>query len=438
MFNGCVTNHKEIATSTTTIHRVNNDTNVHSTHQNKHYKKIDALLRKNGITINDLLMIARLNNPTLAQMHQLIEMAHGQLEQAQVYPNPILGLSFEDMPADDFDFNRSTNKISITQPIIIGNKRTAAISASKVNIDARSLALISKSREIVGEIYEIYVEIIYQKQAHLLYNKLLVLANQTLSTATIRFEARAVLEAEVIKAQIEVHTLTLGKDRLHHQRIAMIEKLQATLGNKEITFDQIVGELSTDTADINLDDLKSQVKKNHPTILAAKKEVKSLGYRVEQAQAERLSDVNLTVAFGRDEAINENIVEAQIGIPLPIFDTNKGNIHVAQSLHRRAMHHERSITGRLLATLASEYALYMTAKREVEMLKNKVVPAAQKSLEQIQSAYSAGRMDLLDLLDAQRTYANAQLSLLASIKKLNIAKARISKITGHPEGQFNE
>jgi len=438
MLNGCITNQEKIPTSTTTTHRINNTTNIHHDHQSKRHKQGDALLQKKNITIHNLLTIAQLHNPTLAQMHELIEVAHGQLEHAQVYPNPVLAFSFEELPAEDFDFNRSTNKISITQPIIFGNKRNAAISASKINIDTQNLALISKSREIVGDIFEIYIELLYLKQAQLLHNKLLVLANQTLSTATTRFEARVVLEAEVLKAQIEVHTLTLGKTRLKHQRTAMIEKLRATLGTNEIAFDQISGKLSTNAANITLDNLKQKVKNNHPNILAAKKELESLAYRIEQAQEERLSDVNLTVAFGRDESMNENIIEAQIGIPIQLYNQNKGNIHIAQSLHRKAIHNVSRITGRLITTLASEHAFYMTAKNEVDMLNDMVVPAAQKSLTQVQSAYKAGRMDLLDLLDAQRTYSNSKLSLLTAIKKMNIAKAGIWKITGIPEGQFNE
>lgn len=438
MLNGCVGVDKELPRHPIASDRMHSGSTISFERKTQQMNEIDSLLVKDSITLSDLLKIAELNNPELAGARDLIDAAQGHFMQAEVYPNPTLGLEVEDAPASNISLNKSTNKISITQPIILGNRRSAAISSSKIKIDSRRLILENQRRDLVGGIYEIYAELVYLNQAEILYDQLLEIARQTLSIATTRLEARAVLEAEVIKSQIEVHELELGKRRLSYQRIAMVEKLQAVLGNKDIAANRIEGELSTRLPDIDLSQLKAEVKKSHPSILAGQKNIKAYGYRIKQAEEERIPDLNLKVAYGRDEVAEENIVEAGIGFTLPFFDNNKGNIRVARSLKRKAIHDLEGITGRLLTDLASSHSFYMTSKSEVEVFKERIVPASEKSLAQIQEAYKAGRMKLLDLLDAQRTHARAKLSLLESLKNINIAKSKIWKITGKFDEDKND
>ncbi len=438
MLGGCMASAKEARHYTIASDRLHTGSRGYYERRTERKKQIDSLLTKDTITLNDLLKIAELNNPQLAGSRELIGAAKGRLKQAEVYPNPTLGLEVEDAPTSRFDLNKSTNKISITQPIIFGSRRSAAISASKVEIDSKRLTLENQRRILVGDLYELYAELVYFKQAHDLHDELLELAKKTLSTAKTRFEAKATLEAEVIKSQIEVYELELGKRRLDDQRSAIIEKLRATLGGKDIPIDRIDGKLSSRLPKFDMADLKNEIRKSHPSILAAQKNIEAFGYRIKQAEGERIPDLNVKVAYGRDEAERENIVEAGIGIELPLFDDKTGKIHETKSLQRKAIHDLAIVTGRLFSALASSHAFYMTSKSEVEVFKDQVVPAAEKSLAQVQEAYKGGRMDLLDLLDAQRTHARAKLSLLESLRNSNIGKSRIWKITGNTEEGTNE
>ena len=149
------------------------------------------MLQKAEIVLGDLLRIAELNNPEVRSAWNEMGAAAGRAWQAELYPNPTLELEAEDIPARDPGLHRRENKIAIVQPLVLGGRRSAAISAAAAERDARHLLVQHKLREVQGDVRRLYVELIYLKQAVGRYAELRDLAQQTLQIATARHHARA-------------------------------------------------------------------------------------------------------------------------------------------------------------------------------------------------------------------------------------------------------
>ena len=172
------------------------------------------------------------------------------------------------------------------------------------------------------------------------------------------------------------------------------------------------------------------MRERHPAVLAANKNVEAANRRIHQAKAERIPDVDFRLAYGRNAATHEDFLEAGINIPLPLFNRNQGRIFRSRHLAPKAKRDAESLVNSLLSELATSHALYVTAQDEVKTLQNQLVPAAAKSLQQTKEGYQAGRIAFLDLLDAQRTLTKGQLSLLESLKDMNVARTKLWKIVG--------
>jgi cobalt-zinc-cadmium efflux system outer membrane protein len=390
----------------------------------------EILVEKPWIELNDLLRLADLNHPGISVAWDDIGAAAGRMWQADLYPNPVLELEIEDIPARSPGVSHGQNTISITQPIVLSERRSAAFSAATAEKNGRVLALEQKRREVLGEVRILFVELLYLSQAEALHGELLELARQTLNIAKTRFEAKAAPEFDVIKPAVEVHNLELTKRGLGRRREATAEGLSALLGGVRVPTTRLQGKLSVTLPRLDLDRLKQQLRERHPEILVARKELEAVVHRLEQANAERVPDLGLRLAYGRNTADNENIIEFGMSIPLPLFNQNQGKILETQFLATRAKKAVQVAERRLLANLATVYADYMTACDESAVFHNQIVPAAERALSQTRYSYQAGKSSLLDLLDAQRTLTETRLSYLAKVRDWNLAHATLWKILG--------
>ena len=388
------------------------------------------MLRKAEIGLEDVLRIAEVNNPEVRAGWNDVGVAAGRAWQAELYPNPSLEFEAEGIPANDVGFGRSENKIAVVQPLVLGGRRSAAILAATAERDARHLLVQHRLRGIQGEVRRLYMELIYLKEAIALHATLCDIAQQTLRIARMRFDAQAAPESEMIKSQIDVHELELGRRRLERLLTSSSEQLTSLLGGVRVPVERIGGRLPRELPESEIDRLQVAVRERHPAVLAADKDVESANRRIDQARAERIPDVGLRLAYGRNAATDEDSVEVGISIPLPLFNRNQGRILESRHLASRARRDTESLVNSLLSELAVLHASYMTARDEVKTLQNQIVPAAEEVLLQATEGYQAGKIGFLDLLDAQRTLTKGQLSLLQSLKDMNVARAHLWKMVG--------
>jgi cobalt-zinc-cadmium efflux system outer membrane protein len=388
-----------------------------------------TLLARPEIVLDDLLQIAESNNSEIRAACDEIGAAEGRLQQAGLYPNPVLELEAEEIPASDASLSQSENTVAISQPIILGSRRSAAVSAAAAEKDSRAFAFERKRREVLGQVYALFIELLYLSKAEASYQQLMESAQQTLEIARARYQARAVPEIEALKPELETYSLELASRRLVWERNATSQRLDSLLGGVHVPVDRIRGELPNRLPDLDLDALL-RLLAEHPQMSAARKDAEAAARKVEQAKAERFPDVSFRLAYGRNAAEDQDIVEASLSIPLPLFDRNQGNIREAEFLAEKAQKAIKGVENALHVDLAAAHSEYLAACDQVAAFRDRILPAAEKSFSQTQEGYRAGKRSLLDLLDAQRTLTEARLSYLAGLREWNLADAKIRGILG--------
>jgi len=114
-----------------------------------------------------------------------------------------------------------------------------------------------------------------------------------------------------------------------------------------------------------------------------------------------------------------------VSIPIPILNRNQGGIMKAQSevvaAERALTQLELSLTNRL----TPNFERYSNARNQVDRYRAAILPAAAESLDLSRKMYQAGETGYLNLLTAQRTFAQTHLQYLDSLRQLRIAEAEI-------------
>lgn len=397
-----------------------------------------------NLTVDMLLEAADRLNPRIAAARAALGAAGGRSWNAALYPNPSIGVESENVRVTNGGFGVSETTVSVNQPIIVTDRRNAAIAAGRAQMNAQRWTLAQVRRDVHGRVRREMAEIINIRRSIALHRELIVLADHTLNIAQTRFEARAAPESEAIRARVESNTLSLNVERLEGELAAARARLSALLGGRDIDVNRLVEAPTRRTADAaltNVDALQQRVRDRHPAVRAAESDVEAAQRRVELERARRQPDINTHVGVGVDHAADETFVEVGVGVPLPIFDDNRGAVLAAQFDVIRARRVADATADELAGAVAEAFHRWRSASGRLDVYEQQILRGAQRAYDQTRDGYQAGRLPFLDLLDAQRTLIEASIARIELIRAVDGAAADLHAILGedlNPETSGDE
>ena len=163
--------------------------------------------------------------------------------------------------------------------------------------------------------------------------------------------------------------------------------------------------------------------------------------RIEQSKKTQ----NITISAGVDnnqELGGRNQALLGFSVPIPVFDRNQGGIQEAIVRQYKAQDELTALKNQLAASLANQYARYVSGKQAAESLTAEILPGAQSAFEVANKGFSAGKFGFLDVLDAQRTLSQTKSQYIDALQETHQAVAEIERILGdvvsHPNDKSQE
>ena len=105
-----------------------------------------------------------------------------------------------------------------------------------------------------------------------------------------------------------------------------------------------------------------------------------------------------------------------VGLPIPIFDRNRGTIQQAQADLNRAHAEARRLEMELQTRLAAEYRTYLSAWQRIEEYQATMMPKAEEASELLEQSYKDRRATWVDVLTAQRIHMTLETEFVDSLK----------------------
>ena len=152
--------------------------------------------------------------------------------------------------------------------------------------------------------------------------------------------------------------------------------------------------------------LKARLLEANPRLRAARGEVLRQQALASAARRGRIPDLNL--AFVRQNEIDKRAGSLSIGLVVPLWNANRGEIARAEAAARVAEAEAARTTLELANELDLRFKEVEIAAAQVALLDGRILPAATQSMELARLSYREGETSLLDLLDAQRTLRETQ------------------------------
>lgn len=389
-----------------------------------------ALLDKEELSLQDVLALADVLNPELAAERKNIDIAQAAIWDAKLYPNPSLLAQIEDYSRKDGrSFNDSKRVVGLGIPIVVSGRIGAATSLAEKERDVAAVHYVWRRREILGSVQKAFVALLAARQSADLARETRELAKSFHAVTDERFKAQAIPEMELLKAAVNLAKSEIDLKLVQKELAVSLKALHSLMGNFDFPKEKFAGELGFRFTSPSLEALRGQVLASHPLLESASRRKEAAELELSLARSERIPDPSFEILGGKD-GDDASIVEAGVSIPLPLFNRNQGRIAAAEARIRRAEFEIDAVRNDLLLGLNEAFRTFAVAQERVAVYRDDILPKAERALTQTNEGYKQGKFSFLDVLDAQRTLAEARIAYAAGLADLNLAVAELEKLTG--------
>lgn len=388
--------------------------------------EVESILTLEAIALPDLFRLAELTSPIIAAARSEVSASAGRVRQAGAYANPSIGVGIEEASVDDFSDRKQV--VEIMQPLLLGTRPGPAKAAMSAELTAATQRLQDTRRDVCGQAHALLIAIHDHRARSAVLTELIAEAAKTHDIARKRFEARAVPESHVTRALVERLELEMEGERARSGQLSAVERLGALLGGREIPSDRLAPPPPI-TEDIEAAGIVDRLR-THPRIAAASRATDAAELRHRWVRARRLPDFDLRAAYGRQMDLDQDFFEAGIGVRLPLFNRNQGEVQEALAGVHQAEQRARTVRSDLVAQLTIANRDRSLAASQLATHRDVLEPAAERGLQQARAAYQAGTLSFLELLDAQQAYARVRIRTLELERDFRLATAELSGLAG--------
>jgi outer membrane protein TolC len=365
----------------------------------------------NLVRLEDYLSFAVLNNAGLKAAFEQWKAAVEQVPQAKALPDPQVQYGYfarqSDMQMDEM--------VGVMQMFPWFGKIDARTDAAAKSAQAALQMYEAERLSLFKEVKEGFYEYVYLAKATEIALENLELLRHFEEVARTKYTATQAGQPDVIRAQVELAKMEYVLRSLEQLRKPTVSKLNKALTLPE---DTNLPWPKTETFDVALLDyqrLANLLVQKNPQLSALDFEAMAAKSKIELAKKNFYPDIGVGVEWtgfeqsggmsGRDS------VALMFQLNLPIWRSSyaAGQRQAqaeAMSIEQRKIDKENS----LLASAAQSYYDYNDSLRRIRLYKDTLIPKGKELLTASETAYKAGEIDFLSLIDSQRLLLDYYLS----------------------------
>jgi cobalt-zinc-cadmium efflux system outer membrane protein len=383
-----------------------------------------ALEPSGPLTLQLALALALRANADLSAARYELSAIEASVVQAGVLPNPSLSAQMQDTRRD----TRETT-VQLSQPFELGGKRAARVQAAERGRDAAGAELNAKQAEVRAAVITAFFDVLTAQERMRLAQESADIAQRATTVASKRVMAGKVSPVEETRAKVAETGVRLELLQAKSDLTSARKRMSAMWGSLRPRFDHAEGELQTLPLLPEPSALGERLASS-PALARARFEVDRRQALARVERSRRTPDLTVSLGMNRNEELGRNQAIVGFSVPLPLFDTNRGNVLEAQRRTDKARDELAGTETRLGSELAQAVEKLSTSRQEVQALQQDILPGAQSAYEAATTGFEYGKFGFLDVLDAQRTLLQTKSQYLRALSEAHRAGAEIDRILG--------
>jgi outer membrane protein, heavy metal efflux system len=326
-------------------------------------------------TLAELESFALDKNPAIKRAAADADVAYGAMVQAGLYPNPQIGYQADQIQPGNLPKNNAGQQGAFVHQLIKTAGKLSLATAAKGMGYANAQVDLQRARlDVINQVRSHFYAVLVARETMHVSGTLATLADE-LYDLQLRYVASGEaagheplqLYAQAVQAR-NVYILAAGR------YAAAWKQLAASLGAPELPLRALDGTVDAPVPRYNAELARQRVLESHTDVLSAQNTILQAQYEVRLARVTPITDISINTAFQHDNADGNNQANVQIGITLPVFDRNQGNIQSALAKLSRSQEDLTARQNDLSSRLADAMARYQSNQAIVQNYRERILP----------------------------------------------------------------
>ncbi len=383
--------------------------------------------KQKTITLEELQQMALQNNPTFRQSAANIQAAEGRKKQSGSYPNPTVGYQGEQIRGGSF--HGGEQGFFVQQDIVLGGKLGLNRKIFDQELKQAATEAEEQKLRVVTNVRMSYTQALAAQQTLELRQNLSKLADDAVETSHQLANVGQADAPDVLESEVEAQQAQLAVTMAEQNQQRVWKALGAVVGNPRLPLMKLEGKLE-DTPPVNAAELVEKIVNESPAVRIAELGVKRAEAALARAKREPIPDLQLRGGMQQNgELLSDGRAVglqgfADVGVRIPIFNRNQGNIATAKADAERANREVERVKLVLRERAASVVQTYTFSQTAVDRYKNQMIPRAQKAYEMYTNKYRDMAAAYPQVLIAQRTLMQLEVSYIIALE--NFATSSLS------------
>ncbi len=347
-------------------------------------------------------------------------------------PNPVLEVGAEYGFGSDVSKARVVPFGTIGFQIPTGGRLDRQDQLNMAEAEVARVTAISRHREIYLRLRQLYTSLATARRREAVRSEIAAAAERSVEAARLLVEAGHATASDV--ALFELEHARSQVDVLNSQlTTAAVESALATMiGIHARHFARLPEDPLPRLPDRlpPLDSLKEKLVAHHAELARLRAGYAASEQALRLEIAKQYPDLGIGLSGRGEVGDRKTVLGLPLGIELPLFDRNERGIAQAEGHREEFRARYVAAAGRALAALEHAYRVAGLAGRTRRILRQRIFPKAQNSIELSRRALSAGSGDVLRLLDSERSFRQVQIETLEAELAEYVAWSALEQAVG--------
>jgi cobalt-zinc-cadmium efflux system outer membrane protein len=351
--------------------------------------------------------------------------AEAGARQAGRWANPTLDILQENVSGSGpyRSSDRAETTYSLRQPLQLGGDRGARRRLAERELDTARVGAGVRRANLIEEVEHAYIDAQAAEAALVVAEERLTVARELSAAVDRRVRAArdplmAGSRAEARLAEAEVEA-----EAARHTANAARARLASYWGGG--------GDFALERASFEvLAPRVSDADALSPDLALAEADAARAAAQVDVERARAIPDLDLQAGWRQFSERDETALVFGLSVPLQIWDRNGSGVARARAESARAGYERAARERAIMREQAMLAAQADTARREVEALDARIIPASERALAQARDGYAMGGFSYIDVSEAQRALVDARLRRVSALRSFHRAEVSIARLGG--------
>lgn len=392
-----------------------------------------------GARVEELLELARRQNPELAAMGFEAEAARERVQPAGALPDPMGRIELRDPgnQTGNGDFNLlparvGSTKYTVTQAIPLWGKRDLRREVAEADAAQAQARRTGTWAELAAKVKTAFAQYYLVGQSLKVTQELLRLAGSLEQLAQARYADGLVPQQDVVRAQVErtgLRSELLVMETEHHHAAARLNALLRRPPAAPLAAPLALRPLPA-PAKLDYAALEARLLAANPQLAAQEAQIAAAEKNRELVTKNRYPDLTVGVSpIQTRNRVTEWELMFEVNIPLQ-QESRRSQEREAAAMASAARARKEAALNQASAELAENLSALDAARRLESLVATALLPQADLAFQAALAGYETGRLDFATLLEAQRQLRKARIDRLKAQAEAQARLAEIERLLG--------